>query len=131
MKLKTLSLLLALVVFAISCGNKIDEKSLAVDAEKIALLQCKARVLRNERFDSANNIRLREEDLLKKRAKITAEMIQHNDSVARDLTNRTATLASTITQTLDSLWKNKYKKLEQRQQLDQAVEKIVSTQCGH
>lgn len=112
-----------------SCSDKIDDKTLALDAERIATLQCEARHLRNERFDTANNIRLREEDMLQKGVKMTPDLLHQNDSIAKDLTQRTSNLASKITHTLDSFWKNKYKTREQRQELDKAVEKIVAVKC--
>jgi hypothetical protein len=112
-----------------SCSDKIDEKSIALDAERIAVLQCEARHLRNERFDTANNIRLREEDMLKKGVKMTPILLHQNDSIAKDLTQRTSNLAAKITHTLDSFWKNKYQTREQRQELDKAVEKIVAVKC--
>lgn len=112
-----------------SCTNKIDEKSIALDAERIAILQCDARHLRNERFDSANNIRLREEAMLRKGEKITPAQLHQNDVVAKDLTQRTSEMATKITRTLDSFWKNKYKTIEQRQVLDKAVEAIANIKC--
>ena len=90
-----------------SCWDKIDEKSLAADAEIIAMLQCDARHLRNERFEAANQIRLKEEDMLQKGEKMTPALLQQNDSIAKDLTRRTSDMAAKITQTLDSFWKNK------------------------
>ena len=123
------TLFLFLLLGLTSCTDKLDEKSVALDAERIAVLQCDARHLRNERFDTDNNIRLREEDMLKKGEKITPAVLHQNDSIAKDLTQRTSDMAGKITRTLDSFWKNKYKTLEQRQVLDKAVEEIVNSKC--
>lgn len=123
------TLFLSLLLGLTNCTEKLDEKSVALDAERIAVLQCDARHLRNERFDTANNIRLREEDMLKKGIKMTPALLHQNDSIAKDLTQRTSELAAKITHTLDSFWKNKYKTREQRNILDKAVEKTVNIKC--
>ena len=67
--------------------------------------------------------------MLKKGEKITPAVLHQNDSIAKDLTQRTSDMAGKITRTLDSFWKNKYKTLEQRQVLDKAVEEIVNSKC--
>lgn len=130
MILKILRLTLLLFIFTFTnCTDKIDETALRIDAEQMASLQCAARQLRNERFEAANQIRLKEENMLQKGEKITPDYLLKNDSIAKDLTKRTGDLAAKINNTLDSCFKNKYKTIDQRLRFDKAVEEILAIKC--
>lgn len=129
MTLKIVTCMLFSFLTLTNCSDKIDEKSIVIDAEQVAILQCEAKQLRNERFEAANRIRLKEESMLQKGESLIASDILQNDSIAKNLSARTAQLASKINTILDSLWKNKYKTVEKRQKLDTAVEKIVAVKC--
>ncbi|WP_428666280.1 hypothetical protein [Runella sp.] len=128
MKVKNSICLIITALFLGRCGK--DEKvQLEKDAQLMAVLECEARQLKEERFDAANEIRFMEDSLAKHHIALTASQSKHIDSVKNEYTLRTGQLANKITKTMDSLFAVSYQTPEQRQTFDAAVEKRLQEVC--
>ncbi|WP_080057372.1 hypothetical protein [Spirosoma aerolatum] len=118
-----------LIGFAVGNCQKIQQSQLDRDAQLMATLECEARQLKNERFKAANDIRFMEDSLAKHNIQLTSAQSIKIDSVKENYTLRTGQLAEKITKTMDSLYAATYQHPEERQQLDDAVEKVLQTIC--
>lgn len=128
MKVKYSICLMISALFLVRCGK--DEKAeLEKNAQLMAVLECEARQLKEERFNAANEIRLMEDSLAKHHMELTVSQNQHIDSVKNEYTLRTGQLANKITKTMDSLFAVSYQTPEERQMFDVAVEKRLQEVC--
>ncbi|MBN8825302.1 MULTISPECIES: hypothetical protein [unclassified Spirosoma] len=118
-----------LIGFAVGNCQKIQQSQLTRDAQLMATLECEARQLKNERFKAANDIRFMEDSLAKHSIRLTSAQSAQIDSVKANYTLRTGQLAEKITKTMDSLYTATYHQPDERQQLDDAVEKVLQTIC--
>ncbi|MEZ4901128.1 MAG: hypothetical protein R2822_04900 [Spirosomataceae bacterium] len=109
--------------------QKADSAQLEKDAKTMAILQCEARQLKDERFKIANDIRYMEDSLMKNKIPLSISQSHYIDSIKNIYTVRTGLLATKITKTMDSLFATNYKTLEQRQVFDTATEKILHNIC--
>ena len=114
---------------AVMSCQKMDQTQLEKDAQLMAKLECEARQLKEERFKAANDIRLMEDSLAKNKLPRSAAKSAEIDSVKESYTLRTGVLADKITKTMDSLFANSYHTPEERQQFDEATEKVLLKIC--
>lgn len=116
------------MILMLGCQKK-HEAQLENDGKLMALLQCEARQLKEERFKAANDIRLLEDSLMKYHIAMTTAQSQQIDSIKIALTIRTGKLADKITKKMDSLFATTYKTPQQRDELDAVVEKLLHQNC--
>lgn len=109
--------------------KKDNQAQLENDAQLMAKLECQARQLKEERFKVANDIRFMEDSLTKNKLRLSPKKIAEIDSVKESYTIRTGELADKITKTMDSLFSTTYHSPEERQQLDEATEKVLQKIC--
>lgn len=109
--------------------KKNNQAQLENDAQLMAQLECQARQLKEERFKVANDIRFMEDSLTKNKLRLSPEKIAEIDSVKESYTLRTGELADKITKTMDSLFATTYRSQEEREQLDEATEKVLQKIC--
>lgn len=109
--------------------KKDNQAQLENDAQLMAKLECQARQLKEERFKVANDIRFMEDSLTKNKLRLSPKKIAEIDSVKESYTIRTGELADKITKTMDSLFSTTYHTPEERQQLDEATEKVLQKIC--
>ncbi len=122
---KTL-LLIALTVSLVSC----DENSVRdEDIDLMAELECQARQLKEQRFQVANELRLRGDSLMKANIPLTEAQKAEEDSLKQTLTEQTGQLATRLTFVMDSLFDARYKSIEQREAFDVAVAKKLDEIC--
>lgn len=115
-------------LLVMSC-QKMDQAQLEKDAQLMAKLECEARQLKEERFKVANDIRFMEDSLAKNKIGLSLQKAAEIDSVKEYYTLRTGELADKITKTMDSLFSTTYHSPEERQQLDEATEKVLQKIC--
>ena len=120
---------IALVGFGLASCSVGHQSTLAIDAQLLAKLECEARHLKDERFTVANTIRLMEDSLARHRLPLSAAKSTEIDSVKASYTLRTGQLADKITKTMDSLFATNYHSSQERQQLDEEIEKVLQTNC--
>ena len=109
--------------------QKNNQAQLENDAQLMAQLECQARQLKEERFKAANDIRFMEDSLAKYKLRLSPQKSAEIDSVKESYTIRTGELADKITKTMDSLFATTYRSQEERQQLDEATEKVLQKIC--
>lgn len=127
MKLRSFSGLLLIVGYALmGCEEKAINDE---DVHLMAELQCEARHLKDERFGKANELRFRNDSLMKLNIPLTEAQKQEEDSIRNVLTIRTGEVAVRLTRTMDSLFDIHYKTVERRQEFDTAVEKKLKEIC--
>ncbi len=119
---------ISLGILVLSCGKN-EREQLEKDAQLMAVLECEARQLKEERFQAANDIRLMEDSLAKHHIVLTDVQSHQIDSVKNAYTLRTGQLADKITKTMDSLFAVSYQTVEQRQTFDEATEKKLREVC--
>ncbi|MPR34308.1 hypothetical protein [Salmonirosea aquatica] len=112
-------------VFAGCDKSKVQEQDVALMAD----LECQARQLKEERFQAANEFRLRGDSLMKANRTLTEKQKIEEDSLKESLTRRTGELATRLTYVMDSLFDVRYKTVEQREAFDQALAKKVGEIC--
>lgn len=119
-------LLISLAISLLGCAND------SVQDEDVALLadlECKARQLKEQRFQVANEIRLRGDSLMKANIPLTETQKAEEDSLKQTLTVQTGELAKRLTFVMDSLFEVQYKTMEQREAFDKAMAKKVEEIC--
>ncbi|GAB2800442.1 hypothetical protein GCM10027275_53080 [Rhabdobacter roseus] len=116
-------------LMALACQSASEQSTLDTDARLLAYLQCEARQLKEQRFRVANDLRFREDSLLRLHLALTELEKKQADSVKQVLTAQTEQLAAKITQTMDSLFAAHYQSLERRRELDVATERLVQEVC--
>ncbi len=95
----------------------------------MANLECEARQLKEQRFQTANRLRLRDDSLMKADIPITADQVAETDSLKQTLTLQTSTLAIRLSTALDSLFERHYKTKESREAFDRAMAQKVLEIC--
>ncbi|GHB88065.1 hypothetical protein [Persicitalea jodogahamensis] len=126
MKVTKTLLLIALTVSLVSC----DENSVRdEDIDLMAELECQARQLKEQRFQVANELRLRGDSLMKANIPLTEAQKAEEDSLKQTLTEQTGLLATRLTFVMDSLFDAHYKSIEQREAFDVAVAKKLDEIC--
>ena len=128
-EMKYISIALLFTGLIIACEQPKSVSNLQKDAQCIAILQCEAKHLKDERFKAATDMNNLDDSLLHLKKKLSIPQERQFDSIKQNLTQRTAILADKISSILDSVWKNKYHTIDQRQELDNAVEKIFKESC--
>lgn len=120
---------LLLLGFVVTNCQKIQQDQLHQDAQLMASLECEARQLKNERFNAANEIRFMEDSLARHKVQLSVAQSAKIDSLKTSYTLRTGQLAEKITKKMDSLFTATYHRAEERQQLDDEIEKVLKTIC--
>ncbi len=119
-------LLIALTISFLGCNeNSVRDEDVALMAD----LECQARQLKEQRFQVANELRLRGDSLMKANVALTEVQKAEEDSLKQILTVQTSELATRVTYVMDSLFDAHYKTIEQREAFDEAVAKKVEEVC--
>ncbi len=127
-------LLLAVTGMLSSCnGHKITDETLKVDGAYLAMLQCEAKKLQEERFKLAQDIRELEDSVMYSKdslAKPTyqaklAQLVSSKD----DVHQRTKAMADSITHVLNTFYEGTYKDTADRRQLDVALSAAYQSNC--
>lgn len=106
-------------------NNSVRDEDVAI----LANLECQARQLKEQRFQVANEIRLRGDSLMKANIPLTEAQKMEEDSLKQTLTVQTGELATRLTFVMDSLFEAHYKTIEQREAFDKALAKKVEEIC--
>ncbi len=120
------------LAFLIASGLIFGCQTNAVRDEDVALLadlECQARQLKEQRFQVANELRLRGDSLMKANILLTDAQRKEEDSLKQTLTVQTGKLATRLTFVMDSLFEAHYKTIEQREAFDLALAKKVGEIC--
>ncbi len=121
-----------LSVFLLTIGLFCRCQNNAVQDQDVALLadlECQARQLKEQRFQVANELRLRGDSLMRANIPLTEAQREEEDSLKQTLTVQTGTLATRLTFVMDSLFEAHYKTMEQREAFDKALAKKVAEIC--
>ncbi len=126
LRVKKITILIALAVSILGCTeNPVRNEDVALLAD----LECKARQLKEQRFQVANDLRLRGDSLMKANIPLTESQRAEEDSLKQTLTVQTGELATRLTFVMDSLFEAHYKTMEQREAFDKALAKKVAEIC--
>lgn len=126
MRVKKKLLLVSLTVLFFGCANDVVRDE---DVALLANLECQARQLKEQRFQVANELRLRGDSLMKANIPLTEAQRMEEDSLKQTLTVQTGTLATRLTFVMDSLFEAHYQTIEQRESFDKALAKKVGEIC--
>ena len=126
MKVKKTFLLIFLTISLLGCANDTVRDE---DVALLAGLECRARQLKEQRFQVANELRLRGDSLMKANIPLTEAQKAEEDSLKQTLTVQTGELAARLTFVMDSLFEIHYETMEQREAFDKALAEKLEEIC--
>lgn len=120
------------LLFLLACGAGPSQEQVEADGRMLAELQCEARGLQRERFKLADDIRFLEDSLVQFPSPADTLRRQRLDALkgrTEDMWLRTKRMAEIISDTLAHLHRTRYQQPEERQRLDEALQKAFAALC--
>jgi hypothetical protein len=118
--------------FLLACGSGASQEQVEADGRMLAELQCEAQGIQHERFKLADDIRFLEDSLIHFPSPADTLRKQRLEALkgrTEDMWLRTKGMAEIISDTLAHLHRTRYQQPEERQRLDEALQKAFAQIC--